>query len=92
MLQQDNTSSIQLEVNGKKSSTKQIRHINIRYFYVTDKVKSGDVVIVYHPTKEMVSDYLTKPLNGTPFKFHCNTIMGLTEENNTYYKTQYENS
>ena len=59
---------------------------------MTDKVKSGDVVIVYHPTKEMVSDYLTKPLNDTPFKSHCNTIMGLTEESNTYYKIQYENA
>ena len=92
VLQQDNTSSIRLEVNGKRSSTKRTRHINIRYFYVTDKVKSGDVVVVYHPTKEMVSDYLTKPLNGTPFKSHRNTIMGLTEESNAYYKLQYENS
>ena len=59
---------------------------------MTDKVKSGDVVIVYHPTKEIVSDYLTKPLNGTPLKSHCNTIMGLTKEYNTYYKMQYENA
>ena len=50
------------------------------------------MVIVYHPTKEMVSDYLTKPLNGTPFKSHRNTIMGLTEESNVYYKIQYENA
>ena len=79
-------------MNGKRSSTKQARHINIRYFYVTDKVISRDVVIVYHPTKEMISDYLTKPLNGTPFKSHRNTIMGLTKESNTYYKIQYENA
>ena len=51
MIQQDNTSSIRLEVNGKRYSTKRIRHINIRYFYVTDKVRSGDVVVVYHLTK-----------------------------------------
>ena len=55
---------------------------------MTDKVKSGDVVIVYHPTKEMVSDYLTKPLNGILIKSHRNTIMGLTEESNAYYKIQ----
>ena len=30
MLQQDNTSSIRLETNGKRSSTKRTRHINIR--------------------------------------------------------------
>ena len=64
-------------MNGKGSSTKQTRHINIRYFYVTDKVRSGDVVVVCHPTKEMVADYLTKPFNRTPFRTHQNTIMGL---------------
>ena len=77
VLQQDNTSSIRLESNGKRSSTKRTRRINIRFFYVTDKVKSGDVVIVYYPTDKLVGDYLTKPLNGTPFKNHRNTIMGL---------------
>jgi hypothetical protein len=40
---QDNTSTIQLEKNGKQSSTKRTRHINIHYFYVTSKVKNGDV-------------------------------------------------
>ena len=49
-------------------------------------------MIVYPLTKEMVSDYLTRSLNGTPFKSHQNTIMGLTEELNMYYKEQYENA
>ena len=60
VLQQDNTSSIHLEVNGKRSSTKQTRYINISYFYETAKVRSGDVIVLYHPTKEMVADILTK--------------------------------
>ena len=90
VLQQDNTSSICLEANGERSSTKRTQHINIRSFYVTDIIKSGDVVIVYHLTKEMVSDYLTKPLNGTPFKPNHNTNMGLTKESNRYYKEKYE--
>ena len=77
MLQQGNTISIYLEVNGKRFSTKRTRHINIKYFYVTDKVRSRNVVVVYYPTKEMVADYLTKPLNRTPFRTHWETIMGL---------------
>jgi hypothetical protein len=48
---QDNTSTIQLEKNGKQSSNKQTRHINIRYSCVTSKVKNGDVRIVYCLTK-----------------------------------------
>jgi hypothetical protein len=37
---QDNTSTVQLEKNGKQSSTKRTRHINIRYFYVTSRILS----------------------------------------------------
>ena len=89
VLQQDNTSSIRLEVNGERSSTKQTHHTNIRHFYVTDKVRSRDVVVVYHLTKEMVADYLTKPLNGTPFRTHLNTIIRLDEISIAQYKAQY---
>jgi hypothetical protein len=86
---QDNTSTIQLEKNGKQSSTKQTRHINIRYFYVTSKVKNGDVRIVYCPTKEMVSDYLTKPLQGSLFRTHRNSIMGVSEMELSRYQDEY---
>ena len=86
MLQQDNTSSIKLEANGKRSSTKRTRHINIRYFYITDKIKLGDVVVVYHSTGKMVRDFLTKSLNGSPFKNHRNAIMGLNENTIEYYE------
>ena len=92
VLQQTNTSSIYLEVNSKKSSTKQIGHINIRYFYVTDKVRSRDVVVLYHATEEMVVDFLTKLLNGTPFRTHWNNIMGLYKISIAQYKAQYENA
>jgi hypothetical protein len=35
---QDNTISILLENNGKASSSKRKKHINIRYFFITDRV------------------------------------------------------
>jgi hypothetical protein len=79
VIEQDNTSTIQLENNGKQSSTKRTRHINIRYFYITSKIKSGRVRVIYHPTKQMVSDYLTKPLQGSLFRTHRNSIMGNDE-------------
>jgi hypothetical protein len=86
---QDNTSTIQLEKNGKQSSTQQTRHINIQYFYVTSKVKNGDVRIVYCPTKEMDSDYLTKPLRGSLFRTHRNSIMGVSEMELSRYQDEY---
>jgi hypothetical protein len=80
VIQQDNTSTIQLSNNGQASSTKRTRHINIRYFYVTSKIKDGSIRVIYHPTKQMVSDYLTKPLQGSLFRTHRNSIMGHTED------------
>jgi hypothetical protein len=39
VLFQDNTSSILLENNGKALSIKRTKHINIRYFFITDRVR-----------------------------------------------------
>jgi hypothetical protein len=55
---QDNQSAILLGKNGKASSSRRTRHINIRYFFVTDRVAKGEVIIKYCPTKEMLADFL----------------------------------
>ena len=89
---QDTTSSIRLKVTGKRSSIKRTRHMNIRCFYITNKVKSSDVVIVYHPTGILVGDYLTKPLNEIPFKNHRTTIIGVDDEAIKYYRVKYVNA
>jgi hypothetical protein len=65
---QDNQSAMLLEKNGRASSGRRTRHINIRYFFVTDRVKSGEVRIEYCPTAEMVADFFTKPLQGSLFR------------------------
>jgi hypothetical protein len=39
ILHQDNQSAILLEKNGKASSSKRTRHINIRYYFITDRIK-----------------------------------------------------
>jgi hypothetical protein len=65
---QDNMSAILLERNGTRSSTKRTRHINIRYFFVADRIASGDVVVEYCPTNEMLGDFFTKPLQGSKFR------------------------
>jgi hypothetical protein len=89
---QDNMSTIQLENNGKASSTKRTRHINIRYFYVTSKIKEGRMRVVYCPTKQMVSDYLTKPLQGSLFRTHRNSIMGHSEDSISLYRKSYSDA
>ena len=92
VIQQDNTSTIQLENNGQASSTKRTRHINIRYFYVTSKIKEGSIRVIYHPTKEMVSDYLTKPLQGSLFRTHRNSLMGHDEDSIAQCSKEYNDA
>ena len=74
---QDNQSVILLENNGKKSSSKRTRHINIRYYFITDRIKNGELEIEYCPTDDMVADYFTKPLQGKKFLQFRKTIMNL---------------
>jgi hypothetical protein len=76
ILYQDNKSAILLEKNGKKSSSKRTRAINIRYFFLTDQSEKGNVQIEYCPTGEMIADYMTKPLQGQLFEKFKSLIMG----------------
>jgi hypothetical protein len=77
ILNQDNQSTIKLSDNGKASSGKGTRHINIRYFFITDCIARKEVAIQYCPTKEMVADYFTKPLQGELFYKFRDQIMGV---------------
>jgi hypothetical protein len=61
---QANKSSILLEKNGKALSSKRTKHINIRYFFITDRVSKEEVSVVWCPTGDMSGDYATKPLQG----------------------------
>ena len=75
---QDNKSTMLLERNGKASSSKRTKHINVRDFFVTDRISKGEVRVEWCPTADMVADYLTKPLQGTAFKRFRDLIMGAT--------------
>jgi hypothetical protein len=77
ILYQDNQSTMKLENNGKASSGKRTRHIAIRYFFITDCIASKEVTVQYCPTKQMVADYFTKPLQGALFYKFRDQIMGV---------------
>ncbi len=47
---QDNQSAISLNKYGKASNRKRTRHIDIRYFFITDRVRAKQVSINYCPT------------------------------------------
>jgi hypothetical protein len=74
---QDNMSAMLLEKNGRASSGKRTRHINIRYFFVADRVANKEVKIEHCPTDEMVGDYFTKPLQGAKFRQFRDAILNV---------------
>ena len=76
ILYQDNKSAILLEQNGKKSSGKRTRALNIRYFFITDHIEKGNMEVKYCHTDQMMADYMTKPLQGAKFRQHRKDIMG----------------
>jgi hypothetical protein len=78
VLFQDNKSSILLEKNGKASSSKCTKHINIRYFFITERVSKEEVLVVWCPTGDTIGDYANKPLQGALFRKFRDQIMGVT--------------
>ena len=79
ILFQDNQSAILLENNGAKSSSKRTKHLNCRYYFITDRINNGDLSVAYCPTGEMVGDFFTKPLQGQLFIKFRNRIMNLND-------------
>lgn len=73
---QDNKSSILLERNGKPFSGKHMSHISICYFFITDRGNMKDLTIEWCPTKQMAANFMTKPLQGSSFRYLRDYIMG----------------
>ena len=52
-------------------------------------MKDGIIVVTYCPTKEMVADYLSKPLQDSLFHLHWNTLMGITHDLADQFQMDY---
>ena len=77
LLNQDNQAAILLQTNGVMSRKKRSRHIDIRFFFIKDRIKAGDIEITFCGTENMVADFLTKPLQGSVFRRFRDAIMGV---------------
>ena len=62
--------------NGRNSCTVNSRHIDIRYFFIKDRVDKEDLRIMYCPTRIILADYFTKPLQGGLFHMFKEIVMG----------------
>jgi hypothetical protein len=73
---QDNKSTIQFEKNGRRSCGPNSRHIDIRYFWIKDRLGLENIEVVYCPTEQMLADFFTKPLQGNLFRKLKAVVMG----------------
>jgi hypothetical protein len=76
ILEQDNESAIRLATNGRASAGPKSCHIDIRYFWLKDRIQSHDIHIRHCPTTQMLADFFTKPLQGHLFRFFKAVVLG----------------
>ena len=73
-IEQDNTSCMRLAEKGK-TFNQFSKHINIRYFFVKDRIDKGEIKLKYVRTDNLVADVMTKPLQGERFRFLRSKLM-----------------
>jgi hypothetical protein len=62
------------------------RHIDLRYFWVKDRVDRGEAMIVHNGTSELYANVLTKPLQGSQFVYERGSKPGgLLRWRNKFY-------
>jgi hypothetical protein len=76
IIEQDNQGTMVAIKRGSPPSDRS-RHINIRYFWIADRIAANEVKLNYVPTEFMLSDVLTKPLQGDRFISLRNRLLGV---------------
>lgn len=69
----DNQSTIKLIQKG--IINKRSKHIDVRYKFITERIKSEEIEIKYCPTENQLADVFTKALNKVKFKQLVDSIM-----------------
>ena len=77
---QDNQSTLLLRNNSRHSSGNKTRHIEIRYYFITDHVKHKNIRLEYCPMEAMISDLLQKLYKEANSKNFMTLSLTLTME------------
>ena len=78
IIHQDNLSCMALLKRGGPSSERS-RHINIRHFWLKERVDTGEIVVRHLGTEKMFANALTKPLQGMQFLRERKELTNWTE-------------
>ena len=71
----DNEGAIALANNPLSSA--RTKHIDVRFHFIRELVRSKTISVKYVPTKEQHADILTKALPGITFRNHRDFLMNL---------------
>jgi hypothetical protein len=74
---QDNESAIKFAKNGGLSARKNSKHIDVRFFFIKDRLSSDGYVVEHCRTTRMIADFFTKPLQGKLFRTLRDVVMGV---------------
>jgi predicted nuclease of predicted toxin-antitoxin system len=72
---QDNRSAIWLTTEPSKA--KRSKHLLTKIAFIKEQINNGTMKILQKRSKEMMSDGLTKPLQGSSFSFHTMSLVGI---------------
>ena len=75
IIYQYNKSTVILENNDKKSSSKHTRALKIRYLFLTDQIEKGYLSVEYLPDLDIIGNFVSKILQGKMFQESRKLIM-----------------
>jgi hypothetical protein len=56
------------------------QYIDIHYYFVTNRIKRGDLHVEYCNTDDMIGDFLTSPVQGSKFRKFQTIVLNLPSE------------
>ena len=83
----DTQSTIKLNKNDRRLSSKRENHINVRYYFIIDRIMNQEASVEFCPTLDMIGDYFTKSLQGYQFCLFHNIILVIHEYDIPSYNT-----
>ena len=85
---QDNQSTVLLASNGKSSRGKRTIHMNIVYFFVTDRITNDEMSVQYLSIDDMLGDFFTKHNQGSLIRKFRELMINLWTDNLYIYDTK----
>ena len=95
VIYQDNQSVIRLEKNGKQSISNSKRHINIRYYFITDRIMKQEVSVEFFPLLTLlgiISQKHYRDLNSVDSETSFSVSMRMTFQPTTHLEELYLNN